>query len=130
MSKNNFSCDCNTIHDDVVENVKDKMPNIETFKQISSFFKVLGDTTRAQIMWALDENELCVCDIANVLGMTKSAVSHQLSMLRKENLVKFRREGKIVFYSLADDHVKVMFESCLEHMNEDRGFTDEENIHS
>ncbi len=118
MSLNNYSCDCNSIHEEVVKSVINKMPPAETFKQISDFFKVLGDATRSKIMWALDENELCVCDIANVLGMTKSAVSHQLSMLRKANLVKFRREGKIVYYSLADDHVKIMFESCLEHINE------------
>ena len=85
---------------------------------LADFFKVLGDSTRARIMWALDESEMCVCDLAVLLNMTKSAISHQLRSLRQANLVKYRREGKVVFYSLADDHVKQIFEKGLEHICE------------
>lgn len=118
MSKNEFSCDCNIVHRDAVEAVKEKMLGDETYSRLSEFFKVIGDNTRLKIAWALDERELCVCDIANILNMTKSAVSHQLGTLRGANLVKSRREGKTVYYSLADEHVKILLESGLEHINE------------
>ncbi|MBQ6568773.1 MAG: helix-turn-helix transcriptional regulator [Clostridia bacterium] len=87
---------------------------------IADLFKVFGDSTRVKILWALDESELCVCDIAAALGMTKSAVSHQLRFLRDADLVKNRREGKSIFYSLADDHVKQIFEMAVEHIYEER----------
>ncbi len=111
-------CDCTVIHADVVEQVSNHMPRESKLYDLADFFKVLGDSTRVRIMWALDAHEMCVCDIAVLLNMTKSAVSHQLRQLRMANLVKFRREGKIVFYSLADDHVKDIFEKGLEHINE------------
>ena len=88
---------------------------------VSDFFKILGDSTRAKIMWALDKSEMCVCDLAVLLGMTKSAISHQLKVLREANLVKFRKMGKMVMYSLDDDHVKTIFEMALEHVLERRG---------
>lgn len=106
------------IHADIVEQVSNHMPEESKLYDLADFFKVLGDSTRVRIMWALDAHEMCVCDIAVLLNMTKSAVSHQLRQLRMANLVKFRREGKIVFYSLADDHVKDIFEKGLEHINE------------
>ena len=118
MSKNEFICDCTVVHDDVVEKVNQLMMNGETFERLSGFFKVFGDTTRMKIIWALDQDELCVCDLANILSMTKSAVSHQLATLRNARLVKYRREGKTVFYSLADGHVKCIMESGLEHISE------------
>lgn len=118
MPKNEFSCDCNIVHQDAVDCVTGKMLENETFERLSGFFKVLGDNTRIKIAWALDEKELCVCDLANILNMTKSAVSHQLGTLRRANLVKFRKDGKSVYYSLADDHVKILLESGLEHINE------------
>ena len=82
------------------------------------FFKIFGDSTRIKILWALDRAEMCVCDLAVLLNMTKSAVSHQLKTLRQEKLVKYRKEGKIVYYSLEDDHVKVILEVGLEHIAE------------
>lgn len=95
MSKNEFSCDCNIIHHDIVAKVSEKMLPEDKFTAVSVFFKVLGDKTRMKIAWALSQNEMCVCDLANVLDMTKSAVSHQLSTLRNAHLVKFRREGNL-----------------------------------
>ncbi len=94
------------------------MPEDNDLYDLSDFFKVLGDSTRSKIIWALDEHEMCVCDLAVLLGMTKSAISHQLRSLREANLVINRREGKNVFYSLADDHVKQIFEKGLEHIRE------------
>ena len=113
-----ISCDCNIIHHEVVDQVKNEMLEDETFRRISLFFKVIGDKTRTKIIWALDKQEMCVCDLANVMGMTKSAISHQLSKLRDANLVKYRRAGKTVYYSLSDDHVRQMFEGGLEHIHE------------
>jgi ArsR family transcriptional regulator len=94
------------------------MPEEDELYDLSDFFKVLGDSTRAKIIWALDESEMCVCDIAVLLNMTKSAISHQLKALKAANLVKYRKEGKVVFYSLTDDHVKEIFEKGLEHIRE------------
>lgn len=120
MAKNEtIFCDCDVIHGDVVEVVKKKMPEEDILYDLSDFFKVLGDSTRVKIMWALDESEMCVCDLAVLLNMTKSAISHQLKSLRQANLVKFRRDGKVVYYSLSDDHVKEIFEKGLEHIRED-----------
>ncbi|MFA6950934.1 MAG: metalloregulator ArsR/SmtB family transcription factor [Lentimicrobiaceae bacterium] len=118
MSKDEICCDCDVIHADVVDSVKNKMPDEDELADLSDFFKVIGDSTRSKIMWALDESEMCVCDLAVLLNMTKSAMSHQLSSLRRANLVKYRKEGKIVFYSLTDDHVKEIFEKGLEHIRE------------
>ena len=113
-------CDCDVIHAEVVDAVKKKMPEEDELYDLSDFFKVLGDSTRAKIMWALDEHEMCVCDMAVLLNMTKSAISHQLRSLRQADLVKFRKEGKVVFYSLTDDHVKQIFEKGLEHIRESK----------
>lgn len=118
MAKKEVICDCEVIHADVVDKVKKNMPAESTLYDLSDFFKVLGDSTRVKILWALDEHEMCVCDLAVLLNMTKSAISHQLSSLKQANLVKFRRQGKIVFYSLADDHVKQIYEMGLEHIKE------------
>jgi ArsR family transcriptional regulator len=111
-------CDCDVLHKDVVDSVKGKMPDEDELYDLSDFFKVLGDSTRIKIMWALDENEMCVCDLAFLLNMTKSAISHQLRSLRQANLVKYRKEGKEVFYSLSDDHVREIFEKGLDHIRE------------
>lgn len=118
MSKEDVLCDCEVIHGDLVEHVKTKMPKEDELYDLADFFKVLGDSTRVNIMWALDESEMCVCDLAVLLNMTKSAISHQLRSLRQANLVKYRKEGKVVFYSLKDDHVKEIFEKGLEHIRE------------
>lgn len=118
MKKEELICDCDVIHAEVVDAVKKKMPEDNDLYDVSDFFKVLGDSTRSKIIWALDEHEMCVCDLAVLLGMTKSAISHQLRALREANLVVNRRDGKNVFYSLADDHVKQIFEKGLEHIRE------------
>lgn len=118
MTKGVILCDCDVIHADVVNAVKRNIPDEDELYDLSDFFKVLGDSTRVRIMWALDENEMCVCDLAVLLNMTKSAISHQLRSLRDANLVKYRRDGKVVYYSLSDDHVKSIFEKGLEHIRE------------
>ena len=90
---NNEYCDCNIIHLDVVEETKKNMPNDDLLFNVSDFFKIMGDSTRLRIIWALDNNEMCVCDIANLLGMTKSSISHQLKLLKDHGLVKNRKCG-------------------------------------
>lgn len=116
MLKNEFVCDCNIIHQEIVDEVQKKMPNTDTFLALSNFFKILGDHTRIKILFALDQKEMCVCDIANLLGMTKSSISHQLSTLRKAKIVKCRRVAKQVYYTLDDEHVSQVFELGLEHI--------------
>ena len=116
MFKNDYSCDCNIIHQDRVDDVLHSMPSDKTFLNLAELYKLIGDTTRCRILFALDKNEMCVCDIANVLNMTKSAVSHKLAVLRKSNIVKCRRSGKEVYYTLDDDHINKLFEIGLEHI--------------
>lgn len=111
-------CDCDVIHEDIVKCVKDRMPQEEILYDLAELFKVFGDSTRIKILWALDEAEMCVCDIAFLLNMTQSAVSHQLRVLKQAELVKNRREGKNVFYSLDDEHVKQIFNQGLIHISE------------
>lgn len=111
-------CDCEVIHEEVVNQVKDKMPQEETLYDLAELFKVFGDSTRIKILWALDAAEMCVCDISVLLNMTQSAISHQLRVLKQANLVKSRRDGKIVYYSLDDEHVKHIFDQGLIHINE------------
>ena len=112
-------CDCDVIHEDIVEQVKNKMPQEEALYDLAELFKVFGDTTRIKILWALDSAEMCVCDIAFLLNMTQSAISHQLRVLKQAKLVKNRREGKIVFYSLDDEHIKQIFELGSIHISEE-----------
>ncbi|MBB2182412.1 winged helix-turn-helix transcriptional regulator [Lachnospiraceae bacterium MD1] len=120
MNQENKSsiCDCDVIHADVVDKVKNSMPNDEKLYDLADFFKIFGDSTRLKILWALDREEMCVCDLAVLLNMTKSAISHQLKTLRQEKLVKYRRDGKNAFYSLQDDHVQNILEIGLEHIEE------------
>ncbi|KAF0091877.1 MAG: transcriptional regulator [Fusobacteria bacterium] len=128
MNKKDIVCDCSVIHGDNVEEVRKKMPKEEELYELADFFKVLGDSTRVKIMWALDMEELCVCDLAVLLNMTKSAISHQLRALREARLVKFRKDGKVVYYSLADHHVRQVFEMGYQHIKEERENNNEENI--
>lgn len=114
-------CDCTVIHEDLVDKVKKNMPEVELLYDLAELFKVFGDSTRVKILWALDEAEMCVCDIAVLLNMTQSAISHQLRVLKEARLVKNRREGKVVYYSLDDDHVKSIFEQALIHIKEEVG---------
>lgn len=116
MSQIDYKCDCDVIHEEVVEKVKDSMVEEELLYDMAEFFKVLGDSTRIRIICALFESELCVCDIANVLNMTQSAISHQLKTLKQARLVKSRREGKVMYYTLDDEHVKKIFDLGLIHL--------------
>ena len=109
-------CDCNIIHEAIVNQTKKKMLGNDFINEISLFFKILGDNTRVKILFALDNNKMCVCDIANVLNMTKSSISHQLSFLKQNNIVKCNRVGKEVYYSLDDEHVKEVFEVAISHI--------------
>ena len=111
-------CECEIIHEDIVKKVKQTFPKDEMMFDLADFYKIFGDTTRVKILYALDKSELCVCDISALLGMSLSAVSHQLKILRDSNLVKTRREGKVVYYSLSDDHVKEIIECGMEHISE------------
>ena len=111
-----YICDCNVIHEDVVNMVKDNMPDDDLLFDVSDFFKILGDSTRLRILWALDQSEMCVCDIANLLNMTKSSISHQLKILKMDRLVKNRKIGKEVYYSLNDEHVKMVLEIAITHV--------------
>ena len=106
------------VHENTVKEVLDKMPADEILYDLAELFKVFGDSTRIRILYALFEAELCVCDIAQLLGLTQSAVSHQLRVLKGAKLVKPRKEGKTVFYSLADDHVRKIIAQGLEHVEE------------
>ena len=111
-------CDCDVIHEEVVRAVKAASCDKEEYLSLAELFKMFADGTRVQILHALEQREMCVCDLAVLLGVTKSAVSHQLKALRMANLVKFRREGQIVYYSLADDHVKAIMDKGFEHLRE------------
>ena len=111
-------CDFIHAHEDVVENVRKQMPNEDTLYDLTELFRIFGDSTRVRILYVLFEYEMCVCDLAQLLGMTQSAISHQLRALKNARLVKARREGKTVFYSLADDHVKTIIDQGLEHVCE------------
>jgi DNA-binding transcriptional ArsR family regulator len=112
------NCDCNVIHEDVVARVRSLMPGEEPLLDLADLFKVFGDSTRIKIICALLHSELCVCDIAALLGMTKSSISHQLRALRQAKLVKNRREGKVVFYALDDEHVGAILAAGLVHVQE------------
>ena len=111
-------CDCTIIHEEVVKRASRKMPPEESLYDLAEFFKVFGDTTRIKIIWALFEEEMCVCDIAHLLNLTQSATSHQLRVLKQARLVKPRREGKNIYYSLDDEHIEAIFNQGLKHINE------------
>ena len=111
-------CECEEVHAEIVEKKKREMPDEDTLYDLSDFFKILGDSTRINILFAIDGDPMCVCDIADLLGMTKSAVSHQLKVLRQSDLVTYKKVGKNVIYSLADDHVRDIIEKALEHIKE------------
>ena len=111
-------CDFIHVHEDVVKKVKEHIPAERELNDLAEFFKVFGDVTRLKLLSVLFHSEMCVCDIAELLGMTQSAISHQLRALKNARLVKARREGKTVFYALADDHVKTIIDQGLEHILE------------
>jgi len=116
--KEQFACDCEVIHEDAVARVREKMPDGNDFYALTNLYKMFADSTRVKILWALSCESMCVCDLAVLLGMTKSAISHQLKSLRLTNLVRFEKQGKVVYYYLADDHVRDVFEKGFEHISE------------
>ncbi|MFQ8660827.1 MAG: ArsR/SmtB family transcription factor [Clostridia bacterium] len=111
-------CEITIIHEDVVKKVKKIMPEDDEIYDLAEFFKVFADSTRMKIIYALMENELCVCDLANIVNTTQSAISHQLKILRQSKLVKFRKEGKVVYYSLDDEHISQIVKKGREHIEE------------
>ena len=118
MGEKDLCCEQKHFHNDVCEQVCVDMPNEDTLFDVAELFKIFGDSTRIRILSALTKAEMCVCDICSVLNMTKSAVSHQLRILRQAKLVKNRRQGKEIFYSLDDDHVLSIINIALEHIAE------------
>ncbi|MDR0300947.1 MAG: metalloregulator ArsR/SmtB family transcription factor [Treponema sp.] len=118
MKKTAPVCDCEVIHGELVKRVRKAMPKDEDFYDLADLYKMFADSTRVRILWSLSREKMCVCDIAVLLNMTKSAISHQLKSLRLANLVKYNRQGKVVYYSLADSHVKDIFEKGFEHIHE------------
>ena len=118
MKNRQYACDCDVIHDDVVNRVRAVMPDGKRFYDLANLYKMFADNTRVRILRALSCEEMCVCDLAVLLGMTKSAISHQLKSLRLANLVKYDKQGKVVYYSLVDNHVKDVFEKGFEHIIE------------
>ena len=112
--KNEYLC----VQENTVKQLLAEMPEEETLYDLAELFKVFGDSTRIKILYALFESELCVGDMAQILGMTQTAISHQLRVLRSSKLVKGRKEGKTVFYSLADDHVRTILDQGMEHVDE------------
>lgn len=119
MNKERFDvCEVSTIHDDVLSRVREKMPPEEPVYEVSELFKVFGDSTRSRIICALNIEELCVCDLAALLNMSHSAVSHQLRILKVSRIVKSRKEGRVVYYSLDDAHIGKIFAMAFEHVME------------
>ncbi len=112
-------CDITIIHEDTIDKVSRSMPKDAYLAELADFYKVFGDYTRTRILFALSNSEMCVCDIAVLLDMTQSAISHQLRVLKSSRLVKNRREGKVVYYSLDDEHIKKILQMGLEHVMEE-----------
>lgn len=116
MTANLFHCDCNAVNTEVVKEVLASMPTDNIFESLATFYKIMGNNTRCKILYALSLREMCVCDLANILSMTKSSISHQLSNMRDAGVVKCHREGKEVYYSLDDEHISSIFAISLTHI--------------
>lgn len=112
-------CDCEAINKDIIENIIPLMPDDSVLTGLSEIFKIMGDKTRMRLLWAIDNSEVCVGDLAYLLNMTKSAVSHQLKTLKEAKLIKSEKRGKNIYYSLNDHHVRTIFEKALEHVLEE-----------
>ena len=125
MERKELVCDCNIIHEDAVNMAIKNRPDDKELINLSELFKILGDLTRIKIIWTLDNNELCVCDIANVLNMTKSSISHQLSILKNAGIVRYRKSGKEVYYTLDDEHIRTLYEIGIKHINHKIGGSNE-----
>ena len=112
-------CECHQVHEDLLKTVEETMPPEEELYDLAELFKIFGDSTRIRILFVLFEAEVCVCDLAQVLNMTESAISHQLRILKQNKLVKSRRSGKSVFYSLDDEHVRMIIAAGQQHIEEE-----------
>ncbi len=117
MVKKGYSCDCNLLHSEYAKDIAPLLPKEEKIIALAEFFKILGDRTKCKILAVLDKREMCVCDIAFLLGVSKSLVSHSLAKLKLAGIVKNRKCGKSVFYSLDDNHVKEIFNTTLTHIS-------------
>lgn len=111
-------CKSNCIHTETVKSVNRSFPPEQKLQKLTNFFKIFGDFSRLKLIYALSKSELCVCDLAALLGLDQSTVSHQLRILKQENVVKYRKDGKVVYYSLSDDHVQEIVEKGFVHINE------------
>lgn len=111
-------CEYIHVHSDIIDKVNRNMPDEELLYNLADFFKIFADSTRIKILYVLMQSEMCVCDIAQILNATQSAISHQLRVLKQMKLVKFRRDGKIIFYSLSDGHIKTILSQGIEHIEE------------
>ena len=118
MPKNAFTCDSHAVNHRLVQKALADMPEERTFTALADFYKMLSDATRCKLIYALSKQEMCVCDLANLLSMTKSAISHQLSKMREQGVVKCRRAGKEVYYSMDDDHIAQIFSVTMTHIKE------------
>ena len=116
MTANLFHCDCNAVNTELVREVLSAMPEDTIFSALADFYRIIGNDTRCKILYSLSLKEMCVCDLANVLSMTKSSISHQLRYMRESGVVKCRREGKEVYYSLDDEHISGIFAISLTHI--------------
>lgn len=114
------SCQTTIIHQDLIEKVNGEIPSDEVLYNLADVFKVFGDPTRIKILYSLFKNEMCVCDIAAIVGVSQSAISHQLRLLKHSKLVKYRKDGKTIYYSLDDEHVKSIFNAGLIHVMEEK----------
>ena len=117
-AENQHCCDLLHVHQEIADDVESIMPSEDTLFELSELFKTFGDSTRIRILFCLMINEMCVCDIASLLNMSQSAISHQLALLKRLKLIKARRDGKAVFYSLADDHVRTILDQGIDHVSE------------
>lgn len=112
------TCSARIIHDDIIAGVREKMPSEPVLYDLADFFRLFADSTRIGLLWALCESEMCVCDLCALLNMKQSAVSHQLKTLKQARIVRFRREGKVVYYSLNDEHIRKVLNMGMEHIRE------------
>lgn len=117
MPRNEFTCDCHCVNEHLVSQTLQAMPTDAVFQKMAELHKIMGDPTRCKLIFALSQQELCVCDLANVLSMTKSSISHQLSKMRASGVVKCRRDGKEVYYSLDDDHIAQIHSLTMMHVS-------------
>ena len=120
MKKAELICDCEILHKEIVDKVKEKIIQDRIIHDILIFYKAMSDETRLKIICALKVSEMCVCDISSLLNMTKSAISHQLNYLKRVGLVKYRKEGKEVFYALKDEHVETILKISIDHVSEEK----------